>query len=182
MEWMDALESQGERYVCMIIHPIGAEVELACSFRDASPESLFGILETQRTILLRERTVDIVDVLCALSVRERWVQDHHSTAVHDEAYLPPKRTVQPLGEIRQRLLEECPGERDVVDGFKDRSCRCGRQCHVRSSCHWECHHDRSGLERPLGGGLGESVHSHLGGVVNMVRRGGMLEKDGMMKG
>ena len=93
---MDALESQGKRYVGMIIHPIGAEVELACSFRDASPESLFGILETQRTILLRERTVDIVDVLCALPVRERRVQDHHSTAVHDEAYLPPKRTVQPL--------------------------------------------------------------------------------------
>jgi hypothetical protein len=93
---LDALESQGERYVCVIIHPIGTEVELACGFRDASPESLLGILETQCAILLCERAVDIVDVLCAVSVCERRVQDHHSTAVYDEAYLPPERTVQPL--------------------------------------------------------------------------------------
>jgi hypothetical protein len=77
----------------VVVHPIGAEVESVCGLRDASPESLFGIQETQCAVLLCERAVDIVDVLCAVAVRERRVQDHHSTAVYDEAYLPPERTV-----------------------------------------------------------------------------------------
>jgi hypothetical protein len=77
----------------VIVHPIGAEVELVCGLRDTSPESLFGIRETQCAILLHERAMDIVDVLCAVAVGERRVQDHHSTAVHDEAYLPPEGTV-----------------------------------------------------------------------------------------
>jgi hypothetical protein len=90
---LDALVSPGERYVCVIIHPISAEVISVCGLRDASPESLFGIRETQCAILLYERAVDIVDVLCAAAVCERRVQDHDSTAVYDEAYLPPERTV-----------------------------------------------------------------------------------------
>jgi hypothetical protein len=89
----NALESQGERYVCVIIHPVSTEVEPVCGLGDASPESLFGIGETQCSILLYERAVDIVDVLCAVAVCEGRVQDHHRTAVHDEAYLPPKRAV-----------------------------------------------------------------------------------------
>ena len=80
----------------MVVHPIGAEVESVCSLSDASPETLFGILETQCPVLLYERAVDVVDVLCAVAVHERRVQDHDSTAVYDEAYLPPKRTVQTL--------------------------------------------------------------------------------------
>ena len=109
----------------MIVHPISAEVEPVCGLLDASPKSLFGIRETQCAILLHERAVDVVDVLCAVAVCEGRVQDHHCTAVHDEAYLPPERAIQPLGEIRQHLLEERSGEGGVVDGFEGGNCRCG---------------------------------------------------------
>ena len=90
---LDALVSPGKRHVCMIVHPIGTEVELAGGLRDACTKSLLGILETQRAILAYERTVDVVDVLSELAVAERRVEDHNGAAVHDEANLPPERAV-----------------------------------------------------------------------------------------
>lgn len=72
----NALESQWECYVCVIVHPIGAEVEYVCRLCDASPESLFGIRGTQCTIVRYERTADMVDVLCVVAVREGTSQHH----------------------------------------------------------------------------------------------------------
>ena len=77
----------------MVVHPICAEVEPVCGLGDACPESLFGVREAQRSVLLREGAVDVVDVLGAVAVREGRVQDHHRTAVHDEANLPPERAI-----------------------------------------------------------------------------------------
>ena len=54
----------------MVVHPIGAETELASGLRDAGSESLLGVRETERSILGYERTVDVVDVLGALAVGE----------------------------------------------------------------------------------------------------------------
>jgi len=93
---LDALESQRKYNVCMIIHPISAEVKSVCGLRDAAPESLLGIQDTQLMVLPYERAVDVVDVLCAVPVGERRVQDHHGAAVYDEANLSPERTVQTL--------------------------------------------------------------------------------------
>lgn len=121
---LDALESPRERYVCVVVHPIGAEVKHVCGLRDTPTESLLGIRETQCSILLYERAVDVVDVLCAVAVLERRVQDHHSTTVHDEAYLPPERAVQTLREVREHPLEERSCERGVIYGFQSRNCNC----------------------------------------------------------
>jgi len=68
---LDALESPGKRHVRVIVHPIGAEVKSVCGLRDAAPESLLGIREPECAILLHERAVDVVDVLCAFAVCER---------------------------------------------------------------------------------------------------------------
>jgi hypothetical protein len=84
----------------VVVHPTTTEVIFVCGLSDASPELLLGIVETQRAIPLYERAVDVVDVLCAVAVCEGRVQDHHCTAVHDEAHLPSERAVQTLGEIR----------------------------------------------------------------------------------
>lgn len=62
--------------------------------------------------------MDVVDVLGIPAVFEGRMQDHHAAAVYDEADLPPEGTVKTLGEVRQNLHEEIPGERDVVDGFQ----------------------------------------------------------------
>jgi hypothetical protein len=77
----------------VIVHPVGAEFESVCGLRDAGTKSLLCIGETERTILAYERTVDVVDILRALAVGEVWMEDHHGPAMHDEANLPPERTV-----------------------------------------------------------------------------------------
>ena len=87
----NALDSQGERYVCVIVHPISAEVEYVRGLRDASSEVVVRHLGNPTRDTPSERAR--VDVLGAFAVCERRVQDHHSTAVYDEAYLPPERTV-----------------------------------------------------------------------------------------
>ena len=90
---MNALESHGKRHVRVIVHPVGAEVVSVRCLCDAVSKSLLCIRETQRTVLFYERTVDVVDILRALAVVEVRVEDHHGPAVHDEANLPPERTV-----------------------------------------------------------------------------------------
>lgn len=73
MKFLDALESHGESYVCVVVHPIGAEVKHVGGLRDTTTKSLLGIRKTQCAILLYERAVDVVDVLCAVAVVERRV-------------------------------------------------------------------------------------------------------------
>jgi hypothetical protein len=77
----------------VIVHPVGAEVEYVRGLCDAGSKSLLCIRETQRTVLAYERTVDVVDILRTIAVLEVRMEDHHGPAVHDEANLPPERTV-----------------------------------------------------------------------------------------
>jgi hypothetical protein len=87
---------------------------------DAGSKSVLGIPEAQRGVLSYERAVDVVDVLGVTAALECGMQDHHATAVYDEADLPPEGTVKTLGEVRQNFHEEIFGERDVIDGFERR--------------------------------------------------------------
>ena len=90
---LNALESPRQCHVCVIVHPIGTEIEPGSGLRDAGTESLLGILDTQPAILAYKRTMDVVNVLGKLAVAERRVEDHNGATVHDEANLPPERMV-----------------------------------------------------------------------------------------
>ena len=61
----------------------------------------------------------VVDVLGALAVGKRGVEDHDGSAVHDEVHLAPKGVVQPLREIGEHLREHLARERNVVHVFSD---------------------------------------------------------------
>jgi len=91
--------------------------------------------------------VNVVDVLCALTVLQRGMKDHDGASVYYEADLPPEGTVETVGEVVEDPNEELSGEGDVVDGFEEGSCHgdhdLGRE---RPECclgdHWdgvECH-------------------------------------------
>ena len=110
----------------MVVHPVCAEVEFARGIRDARTEPFLCVWKAEGAILGHEGTVDVVDVLRALAMVERLVEDHDGAAVHDEAHLAPEGVVETLGEVGQRLLEELARERDVVDGFQSRSGRLDR--------------------------------------------------------
>ena len=122
----DALECPGERHVCVVVHPIRAKTELASGFRDAGPEPLLRVGKTERLVLGDEGPVDVVDVLGALAVGERGVEDHDGAAVHDEADLAAEGAVQPLGEIGECLLEHLERQRNVVHFMQSRND--GRMC------------------------------------------------------
>ena len=70
--------------------------------------------------------MDVVDVLGALAMRERGVEDHDGAAVHDEADLASERAVEPLGEIGEDSCEELARERDFVHFLEYRE---RRGCH-----------------------------------------------------
>ena len=46
--------AQGKRRICVVVHPIRAETELASGLRDARAELLLGIWKTEGAILLYE--------------------------------------------------------------------------------------------------------------------------------
>jgi len=102
----------------MVIHPIRTQTELASSFRDAGSKSLLCIGETERVILRYKGAVDVVDVLGALVVGEQGVEDHDGTTMYDKADLLLEGVVQPLREIRERLLEQLAHQQDVVYIFQ----------------------------------------------------------------
>ena len=47
--------------VCVVVHPISAETELALG--DAGPEAFLGVGETERAVLGHEGGVDVVHIL-----------------------------------------------------------------------------------------------------------------------
>jgi hypothetical protein len=116
--WLNPLNSPGERHVCVMVHPVSAEFKIVSGLLEAGIKPLFGIPEAQRGILSYERAVNVIDVLGVPAVLESRMQDHHATAVYDEADLPPEGAIKTLGEVRQSLHEEISTERDVVDGFE----------------------------------------------------------------
>ena len=124
----DALECPGERHVCVVVHPVRAKTELASGFRDAGSEPMLRVWKTERLVLGDEGAVDVVDVLGALAVGERGVEDHDGAAVHDEADLPAEGAVQPLGEIGERLREHLARQRNVVHFFESRDEGSVRTC------------------------------------------------------
>ena len=65
-----------------------------------------------------QRNVDIVDVLGALAVGERGVEDHDDSAVNDEAHLASKGVVQPLRVIGEDLREHLARERNVFSDLE----------------------------------------------------------------
>jgi len=75
-------------------------------------------LETQHTILGDEGAVDVVDVLCALTVLQRGMQDHDGTSVYYEADLPPEGTVEMVGEVVEDPREELSGEGMSLTGLR----------------------------------------------------------------
>ena len=91
----------------MVVHPIRAETELGSGLRDTCSESLLFIGKTERARLEYEDEgqVDVVDVIGALAVGEQRVEDHDSSAVHDEGDLALEGGVQPLGQTGERLRE-----------------------------------------------------------------------------
>ena len=168
----DALECPRKRHICVVVHPIRTQTELASGLRDAGSKPLLRIGKTERAILGYEGAVDVVDVLGALAVGEQGVEDHDGAAVYDEADLPPEGAVQPLGEIGERLLEQLARQRDVVHVFQRRNDGSRRvwSCYRRRS--WRRHghghghlnegHDGALHRWPSGYGLGKSVERHLG--------------------
>lgn len=74
----------------MVVHPIGAETELASGLGDAGSKSVIGVVKTGRAILGYEGPMYVVDVLVVLAVGEGEVEDHDGSAVHDEAHLAPE--------------------------------------------------------------------------------------------
>jgi len=100
----------------VVVHPIRAKTELVSGFRDAGSEPLLCVGKTEHFVLGDEGTVDVVDVLGALAVGERGVEDHDGAAMHDEADLPAEGAVQPLGEIGERLREHIARQRNPEQG------------------------------------------------------------------
>ena len=188
----DALFCPGKRHICVIVHPIRAETELEGGLGDAGPETLLGVVKPERAVLGHEGAVDVVDILGALAVGERGVEDHDGASVHDEADLAPEGAVQPLGEIGEHLREHLSRQRNGVHGFQSRGdveCRRRRMCRRYPHCwlrhrhrHWRRHghmmyHGHEGgwnrLPGGYGYGLGEDVGGHLalqaGSGMRMVR-------------
>jgi len=75
-------------------------------------------LETQRTILGDEGAVDVVEVLCALTVLQRGMKDHDSASVYYEADLPPEGTVEMVEEVIEDPREELSGEGMSLTGLR----------------------------------------------------------------
>ena len=59
----DALECPGVRHICVVVHPICAQTELASGFCNTGSESLLHIGKSKRMILGQEGTVGVVDIL-----------------------------------------------------------------------------------------------------------------------
>ena len=93
---LNPLDSPGEHYICVVVHPVRAEFEMVSGHLDAGTKSLFGIPEAERGILSYERAVDVVDVLGVPVALQSRMQDHHAATVYDEADLPPEGTVKTL--------------------------------------------------------------------------------------
>ena len=115
----------------MVVHPIGAEVIFESGLCDALAQSLLRVWETQGMILGDEGAVDVVDVLCALTVLQRGMKDHDCASVYYEADLPPEGTVETVGEVVEDPNEELSGEGDQ---------------------EWGCHGDSKGQCEKLSGG------------------------------
>jgi len=71
---------------------------------------LLGVGKSEGAVLGYKGTMGVVDVLTALAVGNRGVEDPGSSAVHDEVHLVPEGAVQPLVEIGERLLEQIARE------------------------------------------------------------------------
>ena len=57
-----------------------------------------------------EGEVDVVNVLCTLTVLQRETQDHDGASVYYEVDLPPEGTVETVGEVIEDPGEELSGE------------------------------------------------------------------------
>ena len=156
----------------MVVHPIRAHTELASGFRDAGSELLLRVGKTEYFVLGDEGAVDVVDVLGALAVGERGVDDH------DGVDLATEGAVQPLGEIGVRLREHLARQRNVVHVFQSRNegrwrwvCSRRRLRHGHGYGHGYVHEGHDGaLHRwPYGYGLGEGVDRHVGTGDDKVR-------------
>jgi len=66
---MHVLECPGKCHICVVVHPIGAETELASGLGDTGSKKVLGVVKTERAILGYEGAVDVVDVLGALAMR-----------------------------------------------------------------------------------------------------------------
>ena len=68
-------------------------------------------------ILGHEGAVDVVDVLCALTVLQRGTQTMMAP-VYYEADLPPEGTVETVGEVVEDPREELSGEGMSLTGLR----------------------------------------------------------------
>jgi len=57
-----------------------------------------------------EGAVDVVNVLCTLTVLQRGMQDHDGASVYYEVDLPPEGTVETVGDVIEDPGEELSGE------------------------------------------------------------------------
>ena len=162
---MHLLECPGKRHICVVVHPVGAETELASGLGDAGSKTVLGVVKAERAIFGNEGAMDVVDVLSALAVGEGGVEDHDGSAVHDEAHLAPEGVVQPLGEIGERFGEYLARERNVVHFFQSRNCG-SRHCHGPLHRSGYVHEGYDGAWNrcccPYGNVLGKGVERHFG--------------------